>query len=140
MAKVELKTQKNDKDVQAFLQAIPDGSQRADCLVVHDMMKKTSGEPGAMWGSSIVGYGTYHYKSKSGREADWMRIGFSPRKSQTTLYLSCGFEPVKELMAKLGNHKTGKGCLYIKHLTDVDQKVLQKVIDKAFQSRAQAEV
>lgn len=141
MTKVELKTQKNDKSVQAFLEAIPDPDQKADCLIVDKMMQKASGEKGAMWGASIVGYGTYHYKSPgSNREADWMRIGFSPRKGQTTLYLSCGFDPVKDLMTKLGKHSTGKGCLYIKHLEDVDQDVLQKVIDKAFGSLAQAEV
>jgi hypothetical protein len=140
MANTELKTQKNNADVQAFVAAIPDDAQRADCKVIDAMMEKASGEPGVMWGTSIVGYGSYHYKSKSGQEADWMRIGFSPRKGKTSLYLICGFENVQDLLDKLGPHDIGKGCLYIKDLSKVDQKVLEALIRKAFTERIVNEV
>ena len=133
MAKTELKTQKNDASVDDYLDKIPDDGQRADCKVIHAMMQKASGDPGSMWGSAIVGYGTYHYKYASGREADWMRIGFSPRKGKTTIYLSNGFDQYQDLLAKLGKHSTGKGCLYIKHLSDVDQGILEGMITDSAQ-------
>jgi len=91
-------------------------------------MRKATGKRAKMWGPSIVGYGTYHYKYASGREGDFMIAGFSPRKQSLTVYILAGFGRFESLMSKLGKYKTGKSCLYIKHLSDVDEKVLEKLI------------
>lgn len=133
MGKVELKTQKNSKSVDDFLASIEDEAQKEDCIKVRQLMSKASGDPGSMWGASIVGFGSYHYRYQSGREADWMKIGFSPRKGKTTLYIMDGFDGYAELLRKLGPHKLGKSCLYIKHLKDVDLAVLEKIITKSYQ-------
>jgi len=140
MVKTELKTQKNDKDVDAFLATIADKQQQADCIAIRDMMKKVTKEPGAMWGASIVGFGSYRYRYASGREGDWMKIGFSPRNSKTTLYLLGGFENLQDQLDTLGPHDTGKGCLYIKHLADVNHEVLQAIISKSYKLSAFVEV
>ena len=95
------------------------------------MMRKATGKRAKMWGSSIVGYGTYHYKYESGREGDFMVTGFSPRKQALTVYVMPGFSHFDKLMAKLGKYKTGKSCLYIKRLSDVDEKVLERLIDSS---------
>ena len=96
------------------------------------MMKEVTGEEPKMWGTSIIGFGTYHYKYASGQEADWLRIGFSPRKQNLSLYIMSGFQQSEELMAKLGKYSTGKGCLYIKKLEDIDQNVLKELIKASF--------
>jgi len=133
MAKVELKTQKNNASVDAFLKTVPDESQRADCLKLLEIMESATGESAAMWGASIVGFGTYHYKSPAtGREADWLRIGFSPRKGKTTIYIMDGFDAYQSLLDTLGKHSTAKSCLYIKHLDDIDIKVLTELIKRSF--------
>lgn len=129
MAKnAELKTKKNDASVEDFVHAIPDEQMRKDCFEITKMMKRATKAEPKMWGSSIVGFGEYHYKGASGREGDWMLVGFSPRKQNLTLYIIAGFEHYPEQMKKLGKYTTGKSCLYIKKLADVDKKILQEII------------
>ena len=127
----ELKTRANNASVTGFLAAIDDSQKRADARKVAAMMRRATGKRARMWGSSIVGYGSYHYKYASGREGDFMLTGFSPRKTALTVYIMPGFSSFKSLMAKLGKFKTGKSCLYIKRLSDVDDKVLEKLIDES---------
>ncbi len=124
----QLKTGANDGDVQSFLAAVPDEARRADAQAVCDLMARASGEAPVMWGASIVGFGTQHLRYDSGRELDWMQIGFSPRKANTTLYLSGALEDYADQLARLGKHTTGKGCLYIKRLADVDTAVLEEIV------------
>ena len=128
----ELKTKLNDASVQKFLNSISDEKKRKDCFTILELMKKiTKAEP-KMWGSSMVGFGIYHYKYESGREGDWFLTGFSPRKQNLTLYIMSGFNKYDELMKKLGKYKTGKSCLYINGLEDVDKKVLKDLITGSF--------
>ncbi len=127
----ELKTQKNDASVTAFLNTIEDEKKRADSFALLKLFEEVTGEPATMWGPSIVGFGSYHYKGASGREGDWMLTGFSPRKQNLTLYIMAGFDRYDELMARLGKHSTGKSCLYIKRLEDVDQAVLRELISQS---------
>lgn len=127
----ELKTKKNNASVREFLDSIEDETKRKDCQEIAKMMRKAMGKNGKMWGDSIVGFGEYHYKYESGREGDWMRIGFSPRKQAITLYIMDGFGKYDELMAKLGKHKTGKSCLYIKRLEDIETDVLEELIEES---------
>lgn len=131
MANSELKTKPTVVSVDGFIQAVADEKQRADARKIAAMMEQLSGHQPKMWGPSIIGFGSYHYKYDSGREGDMCRIGFSPRKGQTVLYLVDGFEGHGELMAKLGKHKTGKSCLYIKRLSDVDEAVLEQLCVKS---------
>jgi hypothetical protein len=126
--KVELKTQVNDASVEDFLNAVTDEQKRADCFEILRLMEQVTKEEPKMWGPSIVGFGSYHYKGASGREGDWMLTGFSPRKANLTLYIMGGFDPHQDLLKKLGKHKTGGGCLYIKRLDDVDQEVLKELV------------
>ncbi len=128
MEKAELKTKKNKTSVKEFLDSIEDEAKRKDCRQIAKMMRAATGKNAKMWGTSIVGYDEYHYKYASGREGDFMRIGFAPRKQAITLYIMDGFEKYDELMAKLGKHKTGKSCLYIKRLSDIDVGILEKLI------------
>ena len=127
MAKVELKTKVNDADVESFINKQPQ-PVAADCRMIMGMMKKATGEEPKMWGASIVGYGKYHYKGASGREGEWFITGISPRKANLSIYIIAGFEKAGPLLEKLGKHSIGKGCLYIKRLSDVDQNVLEKLI------------
>lgn len=124
----ENKTKARKASVTGFMNSIEDPQKRADARKVAAMMRRVTGKRAKMWGSSIVGYGTYHYKYASGREGDSMIAGFSPRKQALTVYIMAGFGRYDELMAKLGKHKTGKSCLYIKRLSDVDEKVLEQLI------------
>lgn len=128
----ELKTKLNDASVADFINAVEETSKKWDAFEIIDLMKEISGEEPKMWGSSIVGFGTYHYRSKSGCEGDWMKIGFSPRKQALTLYLSCDLSQHESTLAKLGKFKTGKGCLYIKKLNDVDKEILKSLIEEAY--------
>ena len=130
----ELKTKPTKVSVGKFLESVPDASRRQDCKALIQLMKKATKSQPKMWGPSIVGFGDYHYKYETGREADWFRAGFSPRKNALTLYIMSGFPKHADLMSKLGKHKTGKGCLYIKQLSDVDTKVLEQLIERAVQS------
>ena len=124
----ELKTKVNNASVEKFLNTVADEQARKDCYEILKIMKQVTKEEPKMWGASIVGFGSYHYKGASGREGDWMLTGFSPRKQNLTLYLMHGFEVHKELLKKLGKHKTSMGCLYIKKLEDVDKKVLKELV------------
>ena len=126
----ELKTKLNDASVDAFINTFPEET-RKDCLEILKIMKQATKAEPKMWGSSIVGFGTYHYKGKSGREGDWMQVGFSPRKQNLTLYLSSGVERHKALLKKLGKHSVGKGCLYIKRLEDIDKKTLKELVGES---------
>ena len=127
----ENKTQPTKASVTAFINAIEDKARRADVRKVAAMMRKATGKRAKMWGPSIVGYGTYHYQYESGREGDFMVTGFSSRKQALTVYIMPGFEKFDALMGKLGKYTTGKSCLYIKHLSDVDEKVLERLIDES---------
>ena len=129
--KAELKTKETDKSVTAFLDAIPDKQRREDCYAVLQMMRKATKAPPKMWGPSIVGLGDHHYKYESGRENDWFVVGFSPRRDSLTLYVIGGFPRHVDLLKRLGKHKLGKGCLYIKRLSDVDQGVLTSLLTAA---------
>ena len=127
----ENKTKVNDGNVEAFLHSVENKQRRDDSFAVLDLMRDALGEPPKMWGPSIVGFGSYTYKYKSGREGEWMLVGFSPRKQALTIYVMSGFDEYADLMAKLGKHKTGKSCLYIKKLSDVDQDVLKELVVKS---------
>ena len=124
----ELKTKRNDGDARGYLESVANKRRREDSLVMLELMREITGEPPEMWGSSIVGFGSYHYKYASGREGDWPVIGFAPRKQSLTLYIMPGFDRYGDLMAKLGKYKTGKSCLYINKLDDVNLEVLKALI------------
>lgn len=124
----ELKTKQNEASVDNFLNAISDETRRQDCFTVLELMKKATKAEPKMWGDSIIGLGEYQYKYASGREGDWFQMGFSPRKQNLTLYLMSGLEAHRASLAKLGKHKTGKGCLYINKLADIDVQVLKEMI------------
>lgn len=128
MAKAQNKTQKTDQDVREFLDTVEHDQRREDSFRVLEIMEELTGMEAKMWGNSIVGFGDYHYKYESGREGDFFKVGFSPRKTSLTLYIMPGFERYSELMEKLGKYKTGRSCLYVKKLTDVDEGVLKELI------------
>lgn len=127
----EPKTKPTKASVKEFLNQIPDKERRDDCFAIAKIMEEITGDKPKLWGPSIVGFGTYHYKYASGREGDWPVTGFSPRKKDLTLYLMMGFEKHTELMQKLGKHSTGKSCLYIKRLSDIHVPTLKKLIKKS---------
>ncbi len=127
----ELKTKVNNQSVEKFLNGIKDQQTREDCFTIVEIMKQATKSEPKMWGSSIVGFGNYHYKYESGREGDWFLAGFSPRKQNLTLYIMAGFARHDELMRKLGKHKTGKSCLYVKRLADVNVPTLKKLIQES---------
>ena len=124
----ENKTQRNDGDVMAYLESVSNKRRREDSLAVLELMEEETGEPAEMWGTSIVGFGSYHYKYESGREGDFMLAGFAPRKQALTLYIMGGHERHAELFAKLGKHRTGSSCLYINKLADVELDVLREIV------------
>jgi len=128
----ELKTKLNDASIEDFLNKVDDKQKREDSFEIVKMMKQVTKEEPKMWGPAIIGFGSYHYKYESGREGDAPQIGFSPRKQNLTLYIGLGSETENPLLKKLGKYTTGKGCLYIKKLTDVDKKVLQDLITESF--------
>ena len=129
----ELKTKKNNASVTAFLDKVKNNQRREDCFEVLELMKEITNEEPKMWGASIVGFGSYHYVYASGREGDWMVTGFSPRAQSLTLYIMAGFDRYEELMGKLGKFKTGKSCLYLSKLEDIDKSVLKKLIKASVQ-------
>ncbi len=126
----KLKTTPNNLNVEDFLNAVEHDTRREDSFVVLQMMKDITGEAPQMWGTSIIGFGNYHYKYDSGREGDWFLTGFSPRKKSLTIYMmgSASASSREEILSRLGKHKTGRGCLYINKLTDVDLEVLAELI------------
>ena len=132
MAKAEIKTKMTDASVEVFLDSIADEQKRADSYAIIEMMKKITGETPKMWGPSIIGFGETVYRSPAtGREVDWMKLGFSPRKANLTLYVLHHGVDQTALLDKLGKHTRSKGCLYIKRLSDVDKRVLEKLISSA---------
>lgn len=134
----ELKTKANDGDVEAFLETVADDQRRADALELCALMAKVTGEPPVMWGSAIVGFGHDRLVYASGREVDWMSIGFSPRKAALTLYLTCDIDELAAELADLGKFTHGKGCLYIKKLSDVDRQALGKLLKVAYANSAKS--
>jgi hypothetical protein len=127
----ELKTQPNDASVEEFLGGVADEQKREDCLTLVELMRQATNAEPRMWGDSIVGFGTYQYKYASGREGDWMQVGFSPRKQNLTLYIMAGFSRYEELLKTLGKHSTGKSCLYIKRLDDIDMPTLRTLVQES---------
>lgn len=125
------KTKPTGGSVEAFLHGVPDASKRTDALALIDMMQNATGEKPAMWGPSIIGFGSYHYRYDSGREGDSPIVGFSPRKAALVLYIVTGFGGAERLLSTLGKHTTGKSCLYVKRLADVDVHVLRKLVDQS---------
>jgi Domain of unknown function (DU1801) len=125
------KTKPTKLSVAAFIDALTDSTRRADAKALVKLMQKAAGEKPKMWGPSIIGFGSYHYKYDSGREGDMPIIGFSPRKAATVLYIRLGGSDSGGLLAKLGKHTTGKGCLYIKKLADVNHEVLEALVTKS---------
>ncbi|MHB1279312.1 MAG: DUF1801 domain-containing protein [Bacteroidia bacterium] len=125
-----IKTKETEASVEKYILALPDEQKRKDSFAILEMMKKASGEEPKMWGSAIVGFGNVRYKSPAtGREVDWMRIGFAPRKANISLYLVMNIKEHGALLEKLGKHKTGVGCLYINKLADIDTNVLKEMIE-----------
>ena len=134
----ELKTKPTDQSPEAFLNGLADENKRRDAFTILELMRKVTRAEPKMWGASIIGFGVYHYKYASGREGDWPLVGFSPRKQDLTLYLMYGFEQHGDLMAKLGKYKTGKACLYIRRLSDVDLLTLETLIRRSFEQITRA--
>ena len=132
----EVKTKKTGASVEDFLNAIPGEQTRTDCIEIIRIMQRATQQKPEMWGSSIIGFGNSHLKYASGRELDWMIIGFSPRKQNLTLYLPGSFDAYRDLFEKLGRHKTSGGCLHIKALKDVDTRVLEELIQRSVTAAA----
>lgn len=128
------KTTATDGDVGAFLDSVVDEQRRSDGRLLLGLMKETTGEPAVMWGPSIVGFGTRHYRYPSGREGDTAAVGFSPRKAYTVLYLTGGMEDYEDLLAGLGPHRTGKGCLYLKRVDHADAAALRDIVARSYRT------
>lgn len=124
----QLKTARTDATVDDFIDGIENEGRREDCRTLLRIMKRVTGKEPAMWGASIVGFGSYHYRYESGRQGDWFLTGFSPRKQNLTLYMMAGFDRYASLMAGLGKHATGKSCLHVKRLSDIDLGVLEELV------------
>ena len=127
----ELKTKATDASVEAFLHGVESEKKREDAFAILALMAEVTGEPPKLWGSSIIGFGSYHYKYASGHEGDACLTGFSPRKQNLVLYILAGFDQYDALLAKLGKYKTGKSCLYINKLADIDQTVLRELVSQS---------
>ncbi len=134
MAKAEIKTKQTEASVEEFIDKITDETVRDDCRKIAALMEKTTGAKPKMWGTGIVGFGERHLKYASGRELDWMEVGFAPRKANLTLYLNIGDGWNEDLLSQLGKHKTGMGCLYFKRLSDVNEEVLEQLINKSVEN------
>jgi len=132
----ENKTKPTDASVEDFLSAVEHQQRREDGFELLELMKEVTNEDPVMWGPSIVGFGSYHYKYESGREGDMPKTGFSPRKQSLTVYIMSGFEKYTALLDKLGKHKLGKSCLYINKLADVDKNILREIIRKSIKDLA----
>lgn len=127
----EAKTKPTKASVSAFLAAIPDEQRRKDGQAIAKLLREVTGEKPVLWGSSIVGFGTYVYEYADGREAEWPLVGFSPRKSELVVYVMPGFERYADLLARLGKHRIGKSCLYLKKLGDADPAVLKEIVSRS---------
>ncbi len=137
MSKANNKTVENEGSVSDFLSQVQDDKRRQDAISINELMTQITGQQPKMWGGSIVGFGTYHYKYESGREGDFMKIGFSPRKQNLSLYIMPGFDRYDDLLARLGKYKLGKSCLYIERMEDVELDVLQELILKSYDQMTQ---
>lgn len=127
-----LKTHPTDDGVDAFIAAIPDEARREDCRTLLALMKRATGQEPRVWSSGVIGFGTYHYRSSSGQEGEWFPVGFASRKAAITVYLGTNLESLSVLLSGLGNHTTGKGCIYIKRLSDVDLGVLEEIVTVSY--------
>jgi hypothetical protein len=127
----QLKTQPNDKSVTDFLGSVENDTRREDSFTILELMKKATGVEPIIWGDSIIEFGTYHYKYASGHEAEWFLTGFSPRVQNLTLYIMDGFDEYDKLLGNLGKHSTGKSCLYVKRLENIDLEVLKEMVEKS---------
>jgi len=136
----ENKTQPTTSSVDAFLAGIGDESRRADCLRIRSLMEEASGEPAVLWGTSIIGFGNLHYRYESGREGDTPAVAFSPRSSSVTLYIIGGFDGRQDILARLGRYRTGKGCIYIRSLDEVDESALVDLIQASLDRAAELDV
>lgn len=133
----ELKTKQNDASVEEFLGAVANDRRREDAFTVLELLKRVTGEAPRMWGTSIVGFGSYRYRYASGRTGEWPRIGFSPRKQNLTVYVMPGFSNYDEILSRLGKHRTGKSCLYLNKLADIDMDVLEELIGSSLEAMAE---
>jgi Domain of unknown function (DU1801) len=140
MAKVEMKTTENEVSVTEFLNTVEDETKRKDSFELVEMMSEITQSPAKMWGPAIVGFGKYHYRYESGREADMMRIGFSPRKDALALYIGANSEENLDVISNLGKFKTGKSCLYVKKLIDINLEVLKEITKRGFERKQFGEV
>jgi len=129
MAKAKLKTTQNEKSPKDFIASVENEHRRKDATTLLKLFNRVTGMKPKMWGSSIIGYGRYEYKYESGREGEFMMTGFSPRKTSSTIYIMPGYQDLSEMLDRLGKHKTGKSCLYINKLSDVDLEVLEEIIN-----------
>lgn len=127
----KLKTIPNDASVEEFINSIENVQKRADSQRIIAILSDITGEQPQMWGGSIIGFGKYHYVYKSGREGDWMKVGFSPRKQNLTFYIMAGLPSFTEELNRIGKHKTGKSCLYVKKMADIDEMVLREIVEKS---------
>lgn len=127
----ENKTQPTGQSVESFINALEDQQKTADSYSLIELMKDVTGCEPKMWGPSIIGFDQYHYKYESGREGNFLKVGFSPRKRELSIYLMCSFDKNEELMKKLGKHRTGKSCLYVKKLKDIDMDVLKELVEES---------
>ena len=140
MSSSQIKTTRTKASVKDFIAAVADEQRRTDSQALVKLMTQATGEKPAMWGASIVGFGSYRYVYASGHSGDWPILGFSPRKNDLTIYIMPGFDQIQEPLARLGKHRTGKSCLYIKRLSDCDPAALQEIIDFAVAQMAQRRI
>jgi vacuolar-type H+-ATPase subunit I/STV1 len=140
MAKVEMKTTENEVSVSDFLKTVEDVSKRNDSLELVKIMEEITQSTAKMWGPAIIGFGKYHYKYESGREADMLRVGFSPRKDALALYIGANSQENLDIISNLGKYKTGKSCLYVKKLTDINLDVLKVITKRGFERKQFGEV
>ncbi|HEX6353330.1 DUF1801 domain-containing protein [Actinophytocola sp.] len=134
MANTPNKTTPTTGDVDAFITTITDEQRRRDAHLLVALMREVTGQPPVLWGSSIIGFGSWHYRYASGREGDTAAISFSPRKAQTVLYLTGGMDQYEDLLARLGEHTTGKGCLYLKRVDQADHRTLREIVDRSYRT------
>ena len=134
----ELKTKKNNSDVDAFIASVENETRRSDAERLLEIMREITSDQGSMWGASLIGFGSYDYTYKSGHSGSWFAVGFSPRKQNIVVYIMPGFEEQTTLLSKLGKHKNGKSCLYINKLSDVDDDVLRQLIAMSFEKMTSA--
>lgn len=133
----ELKTKQNDASVEEFLGAVANERRREDAFAALELLTRVTGREPRMWGTSIVGFGSYRYRYASGRTGEWPRIGFSPRKQNLTVYVMPGFSNYDEILSRLGKHRTGKSCLYVNKLADIDMGVLEELVGSSLEAMAE---